>query len=73
MLLRVDNTYRQHGITHSMAMIANSLDISNITNDKGENYDENMDVFEYDYEEESAEPPQVPIDKMAPSTEISDR
>ena len=73
MLLRVDKTYRQHGINASMAMITNSLDISNITNDKGENYDEDGNEFEYDYEEESAEPRQVPIDKMAPSTEISDK
>ena len=73
MLLRVDKTYRQHGINASMAMITNSLDISNITNDKGENYDEDMNLFEYDYEEESTEPPQVKIDKMAPSTEISER
>ena len=67
MLLRVDKTYRRHGINASMAMITNSLDISNITNDKGENYDEDGNEFEYDYEEESAEPRQVPIDKMAPS------
>ena len=73
MLLRVDKTYRKHGINGSMAMITQTLDISNITNDKGANYDDYGNEFEYDYEEESGEPRQVPIDKMAPSTEINDK
>lgn len=68
MLLRVTKTYKQHGINASMAMVHNSLNISNIVNDKGEDVDEFNNIIEYDYDEESREPSGVPIDKMAPST-----
>ena len=40
MLHRVDKTYRKYGIQNTISMIANSLDIQNITNDKGVSLDE---------------------------------
>lgn len=54
-------------------MIANSLDIQNITNDKGVSFDEEMNPIKYNYEEESSEPIPTRIDNLAPVTHISDK
>ena len=44
MLNTVARTYKQHGINTSMAMIVRSIDISHITNDRGDNAPRNMNA-----------------------------
>ena len=73
MLHRVDRTYRKYGIQNTVSMIANSLDIQNITNDKGVSFDEEMNPIEYNYADESKEPTPTAIDNLAPVTHLSDK
>ena len=54
-------------------MIANSLDIQNITNDKGVSLDEDNNPIQYNYELESQEPAPTAIDNLAPVTHISEK
>ena len=73
MLLRVDKTYRSYGINCSMASVVNAIDISNITNDRGDTCEEMAYAIEYNYAGESEEPAPPKIDKMAPVTALSDK
>ena len=73
MLHRVDRTYRKYGIQNTISMIANSLDIQNITNDKGVSLDEDNNPIQYNYELESQEPAPTAIDNLAPVTHISEK
>ena len=44
MLNAVARRYKQHGINTSMAMIVRSIDISHITNDRGDNAPRGMNM-----------------------------